>query len=133
PRDVDPLTGRHERSQAVDALLEKDRCAMEVATPPVMKGDADLQDAVVEIADRRARGAPEEFEGLVLLEELARVELLDALHELGRRRFFATCARGFARRSGGRTLRRPRGLARAATGLGRARARAACGNGARPR
>src|SRR2546428_9077396 len=100
---------------------------MEVDTPPVMKGDADLQDAVVEIADRRARDAPEELQGLVLLEELARVELLDALHELGRRRFFAACARGFVRRSGGCTLRRAARLSRPASWRGRCPAPGACG------
>src|SRR5207245_8812399 len=84
-------------------------------------------------ADRWARRPPEELECLVLLEEFARVELLDSPHELGRGRFTATCARGLVRRSGGRSLRRARGLARAATWLGRARARGSCGSGAPPR
>ena len=58
---------------------------MEVAGAPVMKADADLQDPVIEAAVRSARVAPEQLERLVLLEELAAVELLDALEELGGR------------------------------------------------
>jgi hypothetical protein len=43
-----------------------------------METDADLEDPVVQATHRRACVAPEELEGLVLLEELAGVELLDA-------------------------------------------------------
>jgi hypothetical protein len=52
---------------------------MEVPAAPVMKPDPDLQDPVVETAHRCARVAPQDLEGLVLLEELAGVELLDAV------------------------------------------------------
>lgn len=77
-RDVDALTHRHERLEARDALLQESRGAVEVAVPPVVEPDADLQDAVVEVADRRACIAPQDLDRLVLLEELAGVELLDA-------------------------------------------------------
>jgi len=123
PRDIDTLAGRRERAEALDAFLEQHGRAVEVAAPPVMETDADLQDAVVEAADRCARGAPEQLEGLVLLVELAGVELLDPSLELGWRRVGAARADRFVRRTWWRSLRRTRRLARAASGLRRARSR----------
>lgn len=58
---------------------------MEVGARPVVEPDADLEDAVVEAADRRVGRAPERFERLVLFEEVARVEFVDAPQELGGR------------------------------------------------
>jgi len=84
----------------------------------VVEADADLQDAVVQIADRRTGIAPEELEGLVLLEELAGVELLDAMDELGRWWRVASGARVFVDRAAGDSLGRPPVLAVAASGLG---------------
>ena len=80
-----------------------------------METDADLQDAVVQAADRGAGLAPQRLERLVLLEELASVELVDPLDELAGRGIVATRALGFLRRSGWWTLRRARGFPRAAT------------------
>src|SRR4051812_824725 len=74
-RDVDRPARRRERAQAFDAFVEQNAGAVEVAFAPVMQADADLQDAVIQGAIRRASRAPEQFEGLVLLEELAAVEL----------------------------------------------------------
>jgi len=54
-----------------------------------MEGDADLQDALVEVADVAALCPPEQLQGLVLLEELTAIELRDALEEQRRRRFVA--------------------------------------------
>jgi hypothetical protein len=51
---------------------------MPVALAPVVETDADLQDALVEIADRIRLLDPDPFQGLMLLEELLLVELLDA-------------------------------------------------------
>ena len=65
---------------------------MEVAVPPVVEADADLEDAVVEGAVGRACATPQELERLMLLEELAAIELLDAGAELGRRRLVAAGA-----------------------------------------
>ena len=62
---------------------------MEVAVAPVMEADADLQDAVIQISIRGARLTPEELEGLVLLEELAAVELGDAAEQRRRWRVVA--------------------------------------------
>ena len=104
---------------------------MVVAVAPVMETDADLQDAVIEAADRRSRVAPERLEGLVLLEELAGVELLDATSQRIRRRVIAARAQVFVDRATRDALGRPGGLAIAASGLGRVRRRAASGSGAR--
>src|SRR5438093_3597558 len=131
--DLDALTSRHERAKALDAFLEQRGRAVEVAIPPVVKSYADLEDPVVEAAVRRARVAPEELERLVLLEELAGVELLDAPDELGRSGLIAPRARGLLDRTAGNALRPPRRLAVAATRLRRAPARRSCGSGARPR
>src|SRR5205809_3054638 len=65
-RDVDALTGGREGPQAVDAYLEEDRCAVEIAAAPVLECDADLENPVLEIAARRARRSPEAPERLVL-------------------------------------------------------------------
>jgi hypothetical protein len=50
----------------------------------VVEGDADLQDALVEIPDVSPFVAPEELERFVLLEELAAIELGDGFDERGR-------------------------------------------------
>src|SRR6267143_7276480 len=47
---------------------------------------ADLQEAFIQVADLVGRGPPQQLEGLVLIEELARVELVDGFGELGRGR-----------------------------------------------
>ena len=86
-----------------------------ISVAPVMERHADLQDAVVEGAVRRARRAPEQFERLVLLEKLAAVELLDGLAECGRRGLVAACADRLGDLSAGDALRRARRLALAAT------------------
>ncbi len=68
-------------------MVELDRRAVEIVVhEQVVEADADLQDALVQMADLVGRGAPEQLERLVLLEELAGVELGDRLAELGRRR-----------------------------------------------
>ena len=84
-RNIDRLARRRKRAQAFDALVEQDARAVEVAATPMVKAHADLKDAVIQAPVRRAGVAPEQLEGLVLLEELALVELLDALEELRRR------------------------------------------------
>jgi hypothetical protein len=106
---------------------------MVVAVAPVMEADTDLQDPVIEAADRRACLTPERLEGLVLFEELAGVELLDAADQRRRRRIGASGANVFVDRATGNALRRPGRLAIAASGLGSVRRRAASGTEARPR
>ena len=54
---------------------------MKVASAPVVKSDADLEDAVIEMTDRRGCVPPQELERFVLLEELAAIELLDAFKQ----------------------------------------------------
>jgi hypothetical protein len=99
----------------------------------VMETDADLQDPVIEAADRRACVAPQRLEGLVLFEELAGIELLDAVDERFRRWIGASGADVLVDCATGNALRWPGGLAIAASGLGWVRRRAISGSGARPR
>ena len=67
-------------------MVELDRRAVKVAVlQQVMHAHADLQDAFVQVANLAGRGSPEQLERLVLLEELARVELVDGLQQSGRR------------------------------------------------
>jgi hypothetical protein len=54
-----------------------------------VKRDADLQNALIQMPQRSALGAPEQLERLVLLEVFASIELRNALEELQRRRFAA--------------------------------------------
>jgi hypothetical protein len=89
----------------------------------MMEADADLEDAVIETADRRARVPPQELERLVLLEELTGVELLDAVDERFWWRVGTARAVGFVRCAAGLSFWRARRFARAATRLGRARIR----------
>jgi hypothetical protein len=96
---------------------------MKIAASPVMEADADLEDAVIQVAHRRARITPQELEGLVLLEELAGVELLDAVEERSGRWVGTSGAGGLV----GCAARLPLGwasrFAGATTWLGRARIR----------
>ena len=88
-----------------------------------MKADADLEDAVIEMTDRRGCVPPQELERFVLLEELARVELLDSLDQRRRWRIGAAGANGLVWCTGRLAFRRARRLPRAATRLWRARIR----------
>jgi hypothetical protein len=65
--------------QLFQALAKFGDGSMPVAVAPVIEGDADLEDALVEIPDRVRLGDPDCLEGLVLLEELLPVELVDAV------------------------------------------------------
>ena len=96
-----------------------------------MEADADLEDAVVQRADRSARLAPQDLERLVLLEELAGVELLDPPDQRIRCRVGAARTRVLVDLAAGDTLGRPGRLPLAASGLGRVRRRGAFGTGAR--
>jgi hypothetical protein len=131
--DVDAVARRREGPQALDALLEQDAGAVVVAVAPVMEAHADLEDPVIQAADRRARLEPQGLEGLVLLEELAAIELLDAAQQGVGRGIVTPCADILVDGAAGDPLRRPRRLAIAASGLGSIRRRAASGIGARRR
>ena len=96
---------------------------MEVAATPVMETDADLKDAVIEMAYRGGRVPPQQLERFVLFEELPGVELLDAAQESLRCGIGAARARGLVGCVGRLPFVRARGLTRAATRLGRARIR----------
>ena len=86
PGDVHTVARIGERRQKADAVVELDRRAVKVAVlQQVMHAHTDLQDAFVQVADLAGRRPPEQLERLVLLEELARVELVDGLQQSGRR------------------------------------------------
>src|SRR5258706_8400911 len=89
---VDAPAARRERGQIPRPARQHVDGAVMVQALQVMKGDADLQDALVEVADVARLGAPEQLQRLVLLEELAAIELRDRVDELARRRLFAAHA-----------------------------------------
>ena len=96
---------------------------MKIPAAPVVEADAHLEDAVIEAAHGCGRVAPQELERLVLLEELAGVELLDAAEERFGWRVGAAGASWLVGGAGRLPLGRAGRFARAATGLGRARVR----------
>jgi hypothetical protein len=61
---------------------------MVIELAQMMEGDAHLQDALIQIANVPGLGAPQALERFVLLEELAAIELRDALDQQRRRRLF---------------------------------------------
>ena len=71
--DVDLHAATPERLEVGDPPSPQPPGAAGVAATQVLEADADLQDALVEVADRVALLEPLELEGFVLLEELAAV------------------------------------------------------------
>src|SRR5439155_22333750 len=96
PLDVDRHTRRSIRLQLGQPVTQLRHGAAPVAAAPVVKADAHLEDALVEIADRIGLPDPYSLERLMLFEELLTVALHDALQQRRRRRIIA--ARGAARR-----------------------------------
>ena len=94
-----------------------------ISVPPVMEADADLEDPVVQGPDRSTGIPPEGLERLVLLEELAGVELLDAADQRGWGGVGAARARVLVDLATRDALGRPGRLPVAASGLGRVRRR----------
>src|SRR2546425_9929463 len=83
--DVDALAPRRKRREIPRTARQQVDGAVMIQAAELIERDADLQDALVEIADLATLGAPEQLEGLVLLEAFAAIELLDAFEELRRR------------------------------------------------
>ena len=84
-RDIHTLTGRRERPQIVGAPGEHvDRPVM-VLPLDMIQRDPDLEDALIQRPDRPRFLPPEVFQCLVLLEELAAVELCDPTSQKDRR------------------------------------------------
>src|SRR5688572_3142122 len=127
------LAARSEGAESLDPLLQQRGGAVEVAVAPMVEADTDLKDPVIKVAHRCAGVAPEKLERLVLIEELAGVELLDAADQLGRRRLVASRPYGLVDLTAGDAFGRPRRLAVAATRPWRAQGRRSPGSGARPR
>jgi uncharacterized protein len=86
---VDALAARRERRQILLAARQHVHRAVVIALPQMMEGDANLQNALIQVANVAAFRTPQEFERFVLLEELAAVELCDAFEQERRRRFVA--------------------------------------------
>src|SRR5262245_3890561 len=83
---VHTLAARGERRKIVLSACQHVHGAMVIELAEMMERDADLQDTLIQIADVACFGAPEPLERFVLLEELAAIELRDALEqERGRR------------------------------------------------
>ncbi len=74
---VHALAARRERRQVAGSAREHIYRAVVVEPAQMMKRDADLQDALVEIADVSPLRAPQQLQRLVLLEEFAAIELRD--------------------------------------------------------
>lgn len=92
--DVDCHTGRPVRFELLETLPELGHRAVPVATPPVVKAHPDLEDALVEVANRIRLDDPDPFERFMLLEEFLMIELRDSLEQGSRRRVIApACAR----------------------------------------
>jgi hypothetical protein len=87
--DVNGHAARPIGLELVQALAHFGDRAVPVALSPVVEADPDLEDPLVQVADRVRLGDPDALQGLVLLEELPPVELLDAVQEGGRRRVIA--------------------------------------------
>src|SRR2546429_4960605 len=96
PLDIDCHTDRPVRFQLGEPVPEFRHGSLPVAPPPVIEADANLQDALVEVAHLVRLANPDAFERLVLLEEFLAVELLDTVQQgIGRR---VIAAGGAARR-----------------------------------
>src|SRR5262245_60429132 len=86
---VHALAARRERRKVVLSASQHVHGAMMIELAERMERDADLQDALIQVADVACLGAPEPLERFVLLEELAAIELGDALQEERGRRLVA--------------------------------------------
>src|SRR5690606_37308683 len=73
-RGIDALAGREEAAHLLDAPGQEVHRAAPVAATQMVEPDVDLEDPLVEEADRIRLGAPDIFQDLVALEELAGVE-----------------------------------------------------------
>jgi hypothetical protein len=96
--------------EAGDAALQEAGGAAPVAVPLVVETDADLEDALVEVADLPGFLAPGVLEVLVALVELAPVELLYALEDEVGDPFGDPLRTSFSRSNPRRNSRRPRWL-----------------------
>ena len=89
PRDVHPEAGPLRGGQVGQAAAELVHRAPVVAAPQVVEPDANLQDALVEVADRVRLRPPDVLQSLVALPVFPGVELGDAREQGGRRRLAA--------------------------------------------
>jgi hypothetical protein len=88
--DVDALADWPEPLEEADGSLELGDSTAKITTLKVKETNADEQDPLIEVADVIILGPPEDLDGLVLLEILATIELVDSGAEQLGRRFGAT-------------------------------------------
>src|SRR6185312_16110309 len=86
---VNPHAPWAKAANFIGAAIEQFHRAAPVAPVEMMERDADLQDALVECADRIRFRAPDIFEHFVALEIFSRIEQLDPLQEAVWWRFLA--------------------------------------------
>src|SRR5262245_5914961 len=86
---INALAARRERGELPMAASQHVVLSVVIAFAQMVERDTNLQDALIEVADVPPLGAPQEFERLVLLEELAAIELGDALEKQRGRRLVA--------------------------------------------
>ena len=84
----------------LEPLPELGHGSMPVSLPPVVKADADLEDPLVQVADRIELCDPDGFERFVLFEKLLAVELLNTGDQPGRRWLIAPGGAGGRRLCG---------------------------------
>jgi len=88
-RHVDALAAWRKRREISRPAREHVDRPVVISLAQMMKGDADLQNPLIEIAHVAPLGAPQEFERLVLLEVLTAIELRDSVEQQLRRSFVA--------------------------------------------
>ena len=75
--DVDRHACRPVGLKFFQALAQLGDGPMPVTPSPVVEADSDLEDSLVEVADRIRLGDPDGLKGLVLFEEFLAIELVD--------------------------------------------------------
>lgn len=75
---IDPVADWCEAARLVDAVTQEQRCATVVAVAQVVESDADLEDALIQVADRVGLRAPEVFKDLVTFVVFAGIEEADS-------------------------------------------------------
>ena len=79
PLDINALTSRRERCQVARASRQHVDRPVVIPTAKMVERDANLQDALIQVAYLARFSPPQQFQCFVLLEVLAAVELRDPL------------------------------------------------------
>ena len=79
PLDINALTSRRERCQVAGASRQHVYRPVVIPMAKMVESDANLQDALIEVAHLARFSPPQQFQCFVLLEVLTTVELRDPL------------------------------------------------------